>query len=127
MKQFNLEEYLQNPNRQVVTRDGRPARIICTDRKSINSFDGPILALINIKEEGREPCYSYSPDGEVYENGESEFDLFFAPVKKEGWVNLYTGYLFNVYVVSKIFSTEEDAKKEKPVNYVATIKIEWEE
>ena len=33
MKQFNLEEYLKDPNKKVVTRDGRNARIVCTDRK----------------------------------------------------------------------------------------------
>lgn len=34
MKQFNLDEYLANPSRKVVTRDGRNVRIRCTDRKS---------------------------------------------------------------------------------------------
>ena len=42
MKQFNLEEYLANPSMKVVTRDGRKARIICTDAK--NNY--PIVALI---------------------------------------------------------------------------------
>ena len=32
MKQFSLEEYLEHPDRKVVTRDGRSVRIICTDR-----------------------------------------------------------------------------------------------
>ena len=31
MKQFSLEEYLANPSKKVVTRDGRNVRIICTD------------------------------------------------------------------------------------------------
>ena len=31
MKQFNLEEYLKNPLRKIVTRGGRPVRIVCTD------------------------------------------------------------------------------------------------
>ena len=31
MKQFNLEEYLKNPSRKVITRDGREARIMCTE------------------------------------------------------------------------------------------------
>ncbi len=34
MKKFSLEEYLKNPNRKIVTRDGHNARIISTDRKS---------------------------------------------------------------------------------------------
>ena len=32
MKQFSIEEYLKNPDRKVVTRNGLPVRIICTDR-----------------------------------------------------------------------------------------------
>lgn len=38
MKQFNLEEYLKNPKRKVVTRDGRDVRVICTDRKTKAMF-----------------------------------------------------------------------------------------
>ena len=34
MKNFNLEEYLKNPSRKVVTRAGISVRIICTDRKA---------------------------------------------------------------------------------------------
>ena len=42
MKQFSLEEYLKNPDRKVVTRNGLPVRIICTDRKD----KWPIVALV---------------------------------------------------------------------------------
>ena len=42
MKQFDLKEYLKDPNKKVVTRDGRNARIICTDRQG---GDRPILIL----------------------------------------------------------------------------------
>lgn len=128
MEQFSLEKYLENPNRKVVTRDGRDVRILCIDRKG-NGFRN-VVALVTIPTESGvyESINTYWEDGKESKSGcTSNDDLFFAPNKKEGWVNLYTGYLSNVYVVSKIFSTEEDAKKEKPVNYVATIKIEWEE
>ena len=34
MKQFNLAEYLKNPERKIVTRDGRSVkRILCVDAK----------------------------------------------------------------------------------------------
>ena len=46
MKQFNLDEYLQNPSRPVVTRDGRPVRIICTDA---NREETPVVALVKVK------------------------------------------------------------------------------
>lgn len=42
MKPFNLEKYLANPNKKLVTRDGRNARIVCTDAKGTY----PILALV---------------------------------------------------------------------------------
>jgi hypothetical protein len=45
MKQFNLEEYLANPSRKVVTREGRSARIICTDAKE----GYPVVALITLE------------------------------------------------------------------------------
>lgn len=40
MKRFNLDEYLDNPNRKVVTRNGKSVRIKCTDRKCV---DYPIM------------------------------------------------------------------------------------
>lgn len=33
MKPFNLEEYLANPSKKVVTRKGLDVRIVCTDVK----------------------------------------------------------------------------------------------
>ena len=61
MKPFNLEEYLKNPSRKVVTRDGRPVRIICTDRKGAT----PIIALVNdgLSEELGHAFYS---DGKIF-------------------------------------------------------------
>ena len=31
MRQFDLDKYLKNPNRKIVTRDGKSVRIVCTD------------------------------------------------------------------------------------------------
>lgn len=42
MRQFNLQEFIDNPSRKVVTRDGRKVRIICTDRKDL---DFPIMII----------------------------------------------------------------------------------
>ena len=47
MKPFNLEEYLANPTKKVVTRDGRNVRIICTDRKGT---DFPIVGLVTTRD-----------------------------------------------------------------------------
>ena len=46
MKQFNLEEYLKNPQKKVITPEVLPARIICTGRTGYNTK--PIIALVTI-------------------------------------------------------------------------------
>ena len=87
MKQFSLEEYLENPDRKVVTREGFSVRIICTDKvcnKKVSQK--PIIALINFGD--REVVYSYYSDG-ISSLSLPEFDLFFATEKKTGWVNIY--------------------------------------
>ena len=47
MKQFSLNEYLANPSRKVVTRDGHSVRIICTDADG----KAPVVALIKYEDE----------------------------------------------------------------------------
>ena len=125
MKRFSLEEYLKNPSRKVITRDGRNARIICTDAK--NNY--PIVALIetpNGKE--RQPC-GYKEDG-TYIIGENHpCDLFFAPEKHEGWLNIYRSKS-GFYLRGNPYKSKEEAEKVAKANYktfCATVKIEWEE
>ena len=125
MKQFNLEKYLENPNRKVVTRDGRSARIICTNRLD-KSF--PVIALVNY--DGVEKCYSYTTFGKFdgYKNRDCELDLFFAPEKKSGWINLYK---MNSIISPgpRAYDTKEEAESAAGDKsyYISTIKIEWEE
>ena len=122
MKQFNLEEYLKNPSQKVITRDGREVRIICTDAKG----DEPIVALLYNKNRDEENVYTYNRDGYFYKNNDSCLDLVFAPIKREGWINVYSEQEYR-YPGENIFATKEDAIKYKDINYIATIKIEWEE
>lgn len=122
MKQFNLQEYLANPSRQVVTRDGRKVRIICTDRKG----DTPIIALVYNANEGLEYSYSFYSDGKFFRNRDEKSDLFFAPEKHEGWINIYGNSIY--YPGTKMYNTEQEAKEMRGTGaYVATVKIEWEE
>ena len=129
MKQFDLDAYLANPSRKVVTRDGRKARILCTDAKG----DYPIVALV--EENDGEYSVSCTKDGRYYLNEiNDKNDLFFAPVKREGWVNIYKAATRNTlvcmvtrYAGSSIWPTEEAAKTAADPDPVATIKIEWEE
>ena len=123
MKEFSLEEYLKNPDRKVVTRDGRKVRIICTDRKG----DTPIIALVhNAKEEYG---YAFYSDGKFYRDGNDELDLFFAPEKHEGWIiiNKYPDGVRDTNGI--IYPTKLDIpdKPQVGTHRVATIKIEWEE
>ena len=121
MKPFSLEEYLKNPERKVVTRDGRSVRIKCTDRKS-NYY--PIIALIDLGD--LEDLHAFSKNGESCIGIKSTFDLFFVPEIHEGWINVYSSSYFSTS--ARIFSSEGEAKEEgkKWKDYVATIKIEWE-
>lgn len=127
MEKFNLEKYLASPSRKVVTRDGRRVRIICTDRRDLNF---PIVALIE-KDSGGEVIYAHTKDGIYCNTCPTTYDLFFAPEKHEGYVNLYrsldkdcTYYLGNIYN-SK--AEAEDGSSNNNYKYVATIRIEWEE
>ena len=120
MKPFNLKEYLANPIRKVVTRNGKDVKIHCTN---YNSYQ-PIVAEIK----GTGISESFSENGKFYNYCESsQNDLFFAPEKHEGWVNVYKSEN-NRSLGAGIWQTEEEAKKwEGAADYVTTIKIEWEE
>ena len=131
MKQFNLKEYLDNPSRKVVTRDGKPVRIICTDAIQVFSDkigNFPVVALVT-GDNNREFTYSYREDGLYCEGKEYSCDLFFDTVKFKGWVNVYmasdgtrkrTG--------TTIYDTKEKAMQHYTDcgDYVETVPIEWE-
>ena len=126
MKAFSLKEYLKNPERRVITRDGRSVRIRCTDRRGCNC---PIVALVETPTGKAENILSYREDGKWSPVGgpvvDSNLDLFFAPEKHEGWVNIYPGPITGVIV----YKSEEDAKHgaNADAKIIATVKIEWEE
>lgn len=125
MKEFSLEEYLKNPERKVVTRDGRDVRIICTDRKG----DTPIIALVHNADDRQEYGCAFYSDGKYFIDKDDEFDLFFAPEKHEGWIiiNKYPDGVRDTNGI--IYHTKSDIPDTPPVGVkrVATIKIEWEE
>lgn len=127
MEQFSLSKYLKNPSRKVITREGRKVRIICTDVKG----DFPIIALVESINGNVELPLSYSRDGlhSVGENIISNYELFFAPKKHEGWINIYRNEDEDYYKGMVIFSSKEDAieKGRKFSDYITTTKIEWEE
>ena len=121
MKPFKLDEYIQNPSRKVVTRDGNPVRILCTDVKD----KYPIVGVADLGD-NREDTYTFTQDGAYIEGCKDERDLFFATEKKCGWINVYKEVSKNIR--SAIFDTKEEATRfASREDYVDTIRIEWEE
>lgn len=119
MKEFSLEEYLKNPDREVMTRYGRKVRIVCTD------FDNPDYPVIG-EIKGHKWPISFATNGEAIKGRKLSCDLFFAPEKHEGWINVYRNgeHLW----CGDIKRTETEAKEfEDSEFYITTIKIEWEE
>ena len=126
MEKFSLEKYLANPSRKVVTRDGRNAKIISTD---MNCENYPIVALVQICDKYyTEKVNIYTENGELDIERPYSDDLFFAPEKHEGWINVYRNNDSHTYA-GAVYDSKEDAEKRKVIdeNYVTTIKIEWEE
>lgn len=72
MELFSLEKWLKDKSRKVVTREGRPVRIVCWDLKC----NTPIIVAIQWNQE-REDCYCYDTIGRCA-NNVGELDLFFA-------------------------------------------------
>lgn len=126
MKPFSLEEYLKNPSKRVVTRDGKEVRILCTDMKSDDNDTFPIVALYK-DEQGIEWLNYYNKEGKICLNTNCNIDLFFAPKKKEGWINIWSCDDRIRCVGAEVFDSYEDAKNRDIIDRIATIKIEWEE
>ena len=119
MKAFNLEEYLKNPSRKIVTRDGRNVKIHCTNYIG----EQHIIAQV----EGHDLSFSFYEDGRyAIDRTENHIDLFFAPEKHEGW-----GVICGSFIAGEIFTAKEEAeefvKRAQSKEFVAIAKIEWEE
>ena len=127
MKQFNLSEYLENPSRKIVTRNGRPVRIVCFNANVIdNGNTYPIVALVKLENNTDHPA-TFTNNGVFNVGEEHDLDLFFEPTQKEGWTNVYRNSN-NQIVTDTVFETKEEALiRISKHNYVDTILITWEE
>ena len=121
MRQFDLKEYLANPNKKVVTRSGKNVTIHCTNYQG--AF--PIVAEI----EGLDTSMAFTIDGVYGLIPGSNYDLFFAPEKHEGWINLYKNEDGISWISPNYFTSKEEAEKtgKECSGYITTPKIEWEE
>ena len=123
MKQFSLEEFKKNQNRKVVTRDGLPVRVICTDKKG----EYPVVALVR-KSDNNEEAHCFRENGLYLEGHKVNTDLFFDTEKKEGWANLYIGIEGNVFFGRNVYASKEKAEEFKDnEGYLDTVRFEWEE
>ena len=124
LKPFDLEA--AKAGAPVCTRDGRPARIICWDRKG----DRPIVALV--KQDDHEDMESFYLDGTgvPFYMGPTT-GLRMAPVKHEAYTKLFRnerGHLENC----GIFDSKDKALSFRMHEYgdyeaVGIAKMEWEE
>lgn len=70
---------------------------------------------------------TYTKDGERYTQREDKYDLFFAPEKKTGWINLYD--LRGKIICGGVYASEKAARGQidPNISHTTTIPIEWEE
>lgn len=117
LKSFDLEA--AKAGKPVCTRDGRKARIICFDRVG----DFPIVALTDDRDYKEEGVNLYDINGK----GSNEcFDLMMLPEKKEGWVNVDKRSNGDV-IISKPYSTRDEAIHNSTELTIDTVNMEWEE
>lgn len=99
----------------VQTRDGKPARILCTDRIT---RELPVVALILL--EGNEQICSFHPDGRYRSDSDSDFDLINVPPKvvSEGYSNVYRDGS-----TGKLHITKDAAQSQALSDAIGLIKI----
>lgn len=123
MKPFNIKEYLENPNREMVTREGKPVRILCTD---LDDADYPVAAAIRNYHVDK-----FTADGLFQAGKKTKYDLFFGKEKREGWALIVKETALRASHLSpEIYATKEAAERVCEANpgiECSIVKIEWEE
>ena len=99
-----------------MTRDGRSVKIHCANYLG----NHPVIAEV----ENSLYSTSFNAEGRYVDIDESPRDLFFAPEKHEGWVNVCKSQM---YRCGLIHNSEEEARRSRGLDAIATVKIEWEE
>lgn len=126
---FSLEEYLKDPSRRVVTRDGREVRIKCTDMDGINGM--VIVGLVRDDLMNKERPLTWTKEGQYFvEAGETINDLFFEdskePVVRKGWVNIYKS-LDGEIIFGVVRKSKEEAEQASRGDRIDTIEVSWKE
>lgn len=118
MKPFNLERAIAGD--PVMTRDGRVVRQLTYFADSTNNY--PLLGTIGTEIKSWTKAGFWAVDGDE-DDGRN---LVMKPIKKYGWVNVYSSN-GHYAMTGEIYETEEAALLNKSSGCVATTKIEWSE
>ena len=118
MKPFDLEK--AKAGAPVITRNGCTARIICFDRADADNY--PLVALLQLGG-GIERVTTHTDQGRYCKEPGNDYDLFMAPVKREGWLNIYPGAIIR----HGIHASQDQADMHAAYDRVTCVHIEWEE
>ena len=120
LKPFNLEQALAGA--PIVTRNGCPI----VELKYLQTSSK--LAVVRKEPDDKLISYFVPCDGKLGDTIDYATDLFMAPTKKEGWVNIYNPSSKNLNGVSWFaYNSREEAIANQASGYIATAKIKWEE
>ena len=127
--EFSLKEYLKDPSRKVVTRDGREVRIRCTDMDGIDGM--VIVGLVRDHLMDKERPLTWTKEGQYFpQAGETDCDLLFEiskePSKKKGWVNIYKSPDGEI-MLGAVRKSKEEAEQASRGDSIDTIEISWKE
>lgn len=128
LKQFDLEIYKKYPYRKIVTTDGRPVRIICTDATG----DFPVVGLVDDGAENHEIVEKFSVHGKCILEEHQNLNLWFRNETCNGWVIINNERKLN-YINSRVYPSLEAAEAQlnelgpKSDNSYRILKISWME
>jgi len=117
-----------DPSKPVQTRDGRPARILCTD---LNSAEYPIAAVIT-EDDGGERVDGYMRNGKYMVDGctNDPDDLINIPKKRAVYVNVYEsrrGVVSYSGHLSRWGADDTYAAANPDIHRLACVHVEYEE
>lgn len=112
-----------DPTRPVQTRDGRKARIICTDVFKARDPDHKILALIAGSIDGNEVAAVYTTSGRFLgDDAQSPADLVNVPDTVHQYYNIYSGRALSAH-----YNNEELCRVNRRSGYTGILKLTFED
>lgn len=129
MEPFTLEKYLQNPQREIVTGEGRPVRILCTDIQDPRD-NRQIVAAVSYDTAG-ELVFRYDATGNAQLKSLPEANLYFKSASCVGYVNIFRDKKNTIFTGAEVYGTKESAIEGASVTdwwtLLATVRVEYTE